>query len=215
MKYIIRIPSLFGLVVLLVGCVTPPAYKIETSAATKSASFTIIDKRAETEKLGGSRSSLITNCEYGITDLSEVEIEPPRLVVLQRRLQAEDSIAKRLSGKEIEIDSFKIIRNYQIPLRNMVLKNKTGALEKALATGCFAGPEIEGSYLVKDNPKGLPSFTILLKAKIGEHRYNVKHFETAASIDNARPTAENNVFPQILNRAIDKFIAEILNRGDV
>jgi hypothetical protein len=214
-KYIIQIPSLFGIAAVLVGCVTPPAYKIGTSAALKPSSFTMIDKRTDTEKLGGSRSRLITSCEYGITDLSEAEIEPPRLVVLQRRLQAEDSIANRLSGKVIEINSFKIIRNYQIPLRNMVHKNKTGALEKALTTGCFAGPEIEGSYLVKDNPQGLPSFTIILRAKIDGHQYNVKHFETAASIDYARPTAENNVFPIILERSIYKFISEISNRSGV
>lgn len=189
------------------GCV--PAYKVSLSSPSESPSFTIVDKRTETEKQGGSRSKLITSCEYGITDLGESDIEPPRLEILKNRLQTEKDLREKLKDKTIEVTSFKIIRNWQVHLRKGIDKNYTGALAKAMIAGCFAGPEIEGSYLPAENPQGLPSFTVILVAKIGEKTLNVRHFETANSLDETRSMVESNILPRVLNNSLRKLVQAI------
>lgn len=186
----------------MAACV--PAYKVPVSKITDPIDFSIIDKRSDNEKQGGTRSNLISSCEYGITDLGESEIEPPRLEILRAHLQSDKDLRTELQGKRVEVHSFKVIRNWQISLRRMVQKNHSGALANTMTAGCFAGPDIGGSYTIAENPNGLPSFTILLRISIDARTYTVKHFETASTFDETRSMVDGNVLPRVVTNALNK-----------
>jgi hypothetical protein len=193
--------SIATVMVVLAGCV--PAYKVSVPQTPDTPNFTLVDNRSDTEKQGASHN-LITSCEYGITQLGENDIEPPRLQVLRAHLQSDKDLQNRLKGKSIEVYSFKVIRNWQVNLRRSVQKGKSGALASAMIAGCFAGPEIEGSYTIAENPNGLPSFTVLLSIGIDGRVYKIRHFETANTFDETRSMVDGNILPRVLSNAMIK-----------
>lgn len=193
-----------GIAVVMIvsaGCI--PAYKVPVLQTSDTPNFTLVDKRSDTEKQGASHN-LITSCEYGITQLGEDAIEPPRVQVLRAYLQSDIDLQNRIRGKSIEVHSFKVIRNWQVNLRRSVQKGHSGALANAMIAGCFAGPEIEGGYSMSENPNGLPSFTVLLNVGIGGHVYKIRHFETANTFDETRSMVDGNILPRVLNNAMNK-----------
>lgn len=210
MKVHVRALSVVVALADLSGCI--PAYKISVPSASEPPNFVLVDKRSDAGK-EGNRSRLITSCDYGITHLGESELEPRRFEVLKSKLQAEEGLREKLKGKTIVIDSFEIIRNLQMSLRKNVGERHAGALPPALIYNCIAGPEIDGSYLPSENPQHLPSFTIILKAKIAGQSYNVRHFETANSVNETLSRTEGNILPRVLNNALGKFAQEIAARN--
>lgn len=201
MARIVSALGILAVVIVLAGCM--PAYKVPILQTSDVTNFTLVDKRSDAEKQGESHS-LITSCEYGITQLRESDIEPPRLEILRAHLQSDKSLQNRLHGKSIEVYSFKVIRNWQVSLRRSVQQGHSGALANAIIAGCFASPEIEGGYAVEENPNGLPSFTVLLKIGVDSHIYKIKHFETANTFDETRSMVDGNILPRVLNNAINK-----------
>src|SRR5262245_13909515 len=187
------------------GCL--PAYKIPTPPITEPPSFTLVDKRTDVEKLG-SNSSLITSCEYAITQLAESDIVPPRLEILKSRLQSEQGLQERLKGKTIEINSFKIIRNSQMSYRKSIGDKYPGVLSQSLVYGCIAGPEIAGSYLAEENPKHLPSFTVILNASIAKQKYSIRYFETANNRTETLARTEEHQRPRRLNNELAQLVSE-------
>lgn len=197
----IRALSIAVVMGVLAGCI--PAYKVPVQQTSIAADFTLVDKRSNAEKQGATHN-LITSCEYGITQLSESDIDPPRLQVLSVHLQSDKDLQHRLQGKNIEVHSFKVIRNWQVNLRRSVQKGQSGALANAMITGCFAGPAIEGGYAIAENPNGLPSFTVLLNISMDGRAYKIRHFETANTFDETRSMVDGNILPRVLSNAMTK-----------
>ncbi len=167
--------------------------------------FTVVDNRPEQEKLGGSGSSNIWSCEYAIRDIADSRITPPRIDLLKSRFHKQ--LGEKLKGKTVTVDRFKVVRNMQAALRRGVGASK-GILGDAISgAGCIAGPEIDGSYAIADNPESLPSVTIILSGKVGTATFSVRHFETVKSIDEIA-----NVMPQIVDRALTKAVSQLQNQ---
>jgi len=201
MTRIVRALGIVAVMVVLAGCI--PAYKVPVLQTSDAANFTLVDKRSDAEKQGASHI-LITSCEYGITQLGENDIEPPRLEVLRAHLQSDKDLQSRLQGKNIEVHSFKVIRNWQVNLRRSVQKGQSGALANAMIAGCFASPEIEGGYAIAENPNGLPSFTVLLSIGMDGRVYKIRHFEAANTFDETLSKVDGNILPRVLSNAMNR-----------
>lgn len=194
--------------ILIGGCTSTYRLNVE-SRTSASTTFILKDQRSEKEKLGGSRSRDITDCNFAITDISEVDIQPSRMVALRNALQ--ERSGEKLAGKTVVITSFKVIRNWQSQLRDRrdstQFRGLANELVKALA--CYEADPKDGGFLVDENPNALPSFTVLIVGNVNGRELSVRHFGTAASLDDTIPKNPQNVLPGILDRAVAEFARQI------
>jgi len=176
--------------------------------ASKPIGFTIVDNRSESDKTGGNRSLLITNCEYAIKDIGDADLQPSKLDILKVKLQRE--FGSQLDGKVVTLNRFRIVLNNRLSFRRQVGGRHQGLIPDAMiGSGCVASPRIEGGYALTDNPQGLPSFTVIIRGNVGSAKFDIKHFETSETVDSTLSRNKDNVLPRVIDNAINKVLPEI------
>lgn len=164
--------SVFGILVLLVmfGCTPRQQFVHHDDLASSTPTFTVSDKRPQTEKIAEVLSINAMNDNYGIYRIGDSQLTPDRVTYLTSQLSGKAN--NRLVDKDIVVKHFEIHNNLQ-----KVMKQSASFGVFGLTGGLIAG--------VVDNPDALIDIKLHLTIDRKPHGihvvrgYNVPKWEGA------------------------------------
>lgn len=188
--------SALALCLLLSGCATPAplVYSQLEREAVQGDRFTVVDKRAPEEKKSEFLSLVVSNDNYGIYRIGDVEIQPDRIAYIEARLwQKADS---RLAGKTVQVEQAVILNNQQ-------------ALSRRIAVGAAVGGSV-GAAIVEAMDKSLPFIDTTIRLQIAGSTYTSR--QAVVYINTGQTPNTNANMAASIKKALDSAVDDIASR---
>ena len=209
MNFLFKITFIFIFISLIQGC-SIPQYKLKMIDLSTGSQIKTIDSRKAESKTTETLSSIITNCQYGISRLGDSNLNFDRVSYFSSILA--NSKDNKYKGHTIDFKRFDIYKNKQSILRSS--GNYTGLVIRTLQRfECHAAKDMVGGYDLDENPTGRNALILNLELVINSKNYKIREFTIVKDIGvvhSSRP----DLWEEGLNSIIRKAVTSLINKVD-